>query len=305
VFALIRRYREVLALLALLTLATFTYLTRSRTVQRDSPIDRAVIWLTSPIERAVTWTVGGGIDLWEGYAALRHVRVQNARLNRQVLSLQSQLAALAEVAQENARLRGQLDFGKRQPLQLLSARVIGDSLAPGALSRVIRIGAGGDRGVRKGMAVVTAEGVVGHVQSVFSSTADVELLVDPESRLAVRTARSRARATVAGNGSDSRCRLEFALRSDGFEEGDALVTSGTDGIFPPGLPVGRVVGLSRKGGGTMFVVAQVEPAVDVRRLEDVMIVVGQTGSIADVPAASTERDGAAGQAAGPAAGGNR
>ncbi|MHB8418207.1 MAG: rod shape-determining protein MreC [Myxococcales bacterium] len=284
--ALIRRYREVLALLALLTLAAFTYATRSRTVQRDSRIDRAVIWLTAPIERAVTWTVGGGIDLWQSYVSLRRVREQNVRLNRELAASRAEIARLAEIEGENGRLRGLLDFGKSEPLQLLSARVIGDSLAPGALSRVIRVGAGVERGVRKGMAVVTAGGVVGHVQSVFGGAADVQLLVDPESRLAVRAARTRARATVSGTGSDRRCRLDFALRADDFEEGDALLTSGTDDIYPPGLPVGKVVGLSRKGAGNMFVAAQVEPAVDMRRLEDVMIVLGQSGSLTDVPAAS-------------------
>ncbi len=284
---LIRRFREVLALVALLTLATFTYFTRSRTVQRDSRIDRAVIWLTAPIERAVTWTVGGGIDVWQSYVSLRGLREQNVRLNRELLTLRAEAARAAEVAQENERLRGLLDFARSEPLQFLSARVIGDSLAPGALSRVVRVGAGVDRGVRRGMAVVTPAGVVGHVQSVYGSAADVQLLVDPDSRVAVRTARSRARATVAGNGSDRRCKLDYALRADDFEEGDALVTSGTDGLFPPGLPVGRVVGLVRKAGGSsMFVAAQVEPAVDVRRLEDVMVVLGQVGSVTDAPAAS-------------------
>lgn len=285
-FELIRRYREVLVLLALTTLAAFTFLTKKRTSERQSPVDRAVIWLTSPLERAVTGTVGGAIDLWGAYASLRGVRERNVRLQRQVFELEGRLAALSEVREENQRLRDMLDFAKAQPAQLLSARVIGDSLAPGALARVVRVDAGSARGVRRGLAVVTAAGVVGHVQSAYGGAADVELVVDPDSRVAVRTTRTRARATVAGNGSDRRCDLKYALRSDDFEEGDELVTSGTDGIYPAGLTVGKIVGLSRKGGSSMFVSAQVEPAVDVRRLEDVMIVLTQPG--AETPAASNE-----------------
>jgi rod shape-determining protein MreC len=98
----------------------------------------------------------------------------------------------------------------------------------------------------------------------------VLLLTDRNSAVAVTAERSRARATVRGTGDPSRCRLDYALRSDDLLEGDLLVTSGTDGIFPRGLPVGRVAGLRRPGVG-LYQRAEVVPAVDVTKVEELLL----------------------------------
>ncbi len=272
----LRKYREVLVLLALLGAAVVSFLARTRQGGPMGALERPVVWLTTPLERGVVWAVGGVVDGWQSYLSLRQVRAQNVALERQLGTLRIDLTHLRAEADENGRLRDLLGLARTRPLSLVAAPVVGDSLAPGALSRVIRVGAGLGSGVRRDMAVVDADGVVGRVLAVYPSSADVQLLVDPESAIAARVERSRARATVSGTGADRRCRLDFALRSDDIEEGDALVTSGTDGIFPPGLPIGKVAGLRRKSSG-MFLRAGVAPAVDVRRLEDVMIVLGPKG----------------------------
>ncbi len=280
----LRKYREVLALLALLSAAVLSFLARRDRADPRSRLDRAVVFLTAPIERAVVGAAGGAIDLVQSYLALHHVRERNVVLQRRIAALEVENARLSAAAEENARLRDLLSLARAQPLDLLGARVIGDSLAPGAMAHVIRVGAGEDRGVRRDMAVVAPSGIVGRVLAVFPSAADVELLVDPDSAVAARVVRSRARATVSGTGAEGRCRLDYALRSDDIEEGDALATSGTDGIFPPGLPIGKVASLARSSSG-MFLRASVVPAVDVRRLEEVMIVLG-TRAGPDAPAAS-------------------
>jgi rod shape-determining protein MreC len=291
VFALIRKYREVLALVALLTITGLTFATHHRTNGPPTGFDRAVgwaaapvIWITTPIERGVTWAVGGAIDGVQSFTALRHLREQNVRLNRQLLGLQGDLAHVSELAQENGRLRGLLGLTQDKMLPLIAAPVIGDDIAPNSLSRLITIGIGRSRGVERGMAVVTASGVVGRVQSVSDGSARVLLVIDRNSAVAVRVERSRARATVTGLGNERQCKLDFALRSDDIEEGDPLVTSGTDGVFPAGLPVGKVVNLKRKTSG-MLLLANVTPAVDMRRLEEVMVVLSQAGGT-DLPAAS-------------------
>lgn len=281
---LIRKYREVLALLALLALPSVTFLARRKVAASQNPIDRAVLWATAPLERAVDWTVGGAIDRIASVTSLRHSGAENVTLRRQLFAQRTELLRLDELSRENERLRGLLEFAKGEPLRLVTAPIIGDSLAPGALSRVVRVGAGLEQGIRRGMAVVAAAGVVGRVQAVFGSSADVQLVVDPGSAIAARALRSRARVTVAGTGSDLHCLLEFALRSDDLEEGDLLVTSGTDGVFPAGLPVGKVVEVQRKESG-MFLRAAVVPAVEVRKVEDVMIVLGAQGD-PEAPAAS-------------------
>jgi rod shape-determining protein MreC len=133
--------------------------------------------------------------------------------------------------------------------------------------------------------VVVGEGVVGRVHEVTGSTADVLLLTDRNSSVAVRVERSRARANVRGTGSPDGCRLEYALRSDDMKDDDLLVTSGTDGVFPPGLPVGKITGLNRGGQG-LYQRADVKPMVNMTRLEEVLVLVAGEPSAGEAPRAA-------------------
>jgi rod shape-determining protein MreC len=212
------------------------------------------------------------------------VRGDNLALRERIFKLEGQLNARAELAGQNERLKDLVHFADTAPLKTVAASVTGDNLAPAALSRVVRIGVGLNAGVRRGMAVVSAGGAVGRVQQAYRTFSDVQLLVDPASAVAVRVERSRARANVVGTGRDRRAKLEYALRSDDIEDGDSLVTSGTDGVFPPGLLVGKVTEVQRKTSAT-FLRAQVIPAVDPRNLEEVLVVLAQTESLESEPAA--------------------
>jgi rod shape-determining protein MreC len=121
------------------------------------------------------------------------------------------------------------------------------------------------------MPVVTADGVVGRVHAVTGKTADVLLLTDRNSSIAVRVERTRARANVRGLGKPDATKLDYALRTEDIIEGDLLVTSGTDRVFPRGLPVGKVTHLKRSANG-LFQEAAVVPAVEVTRVEEVLVV---------------------------------
>jgi rod shape-determining protein MreC len=121
------------------------------------------------------------------------------------------------------------------------------------------------------MPVVTADGVVGIVQRVTGSFADIVLITDPNSKIAVKVQRSRVRATATGKGESRALRLENALRTEDLQEGDQVVTSGTDGVFPPGLLVGRITSLQRRNYG-MVQSADILPAVDMTKLEEVLVI---------------------------------
>ena len=109
--------------------------------------------------------------------------------------------------------------------------------------------------------------------------------IDRNSSVAVRVERSRARANVRGTGSPDVARLEYALRSDDMVEGDVLVTSGTDGVFPRGLPVGRITGLKRTGQG-LYQRADVAPSVDATKLEEVLVITSSERAIEEAPRAA-------------------
>jgi rod shape-determining protein MreC len=165
--------------------------------------------------------------------------------------------------------------------------VIGVQLDPKGL-QLVTIDRGADAGLARMMPVVVSGGVVGRVHSVSGSTADVLLVTDRNSSVATRVARSRARANVRGTGDPYTCRLDYALRSDDLVEGDLLVTSGTDRVFPRGLPVGHVRNLKKQGQG-LYQKADVAPVVDITKLEEVLVVTGgglrEPAPVADANAA--------------------
>jgi rod shape-determining protein MreC len=268
---LLKRYRELILVGVLLVVPLGVFLAQAKHPSERTRLDRGILFVTAPIERATGWVIVKVLDGWHGYIALRHAHQRAADLQRAVTTLELDRLELRKTREENERLRRLLGFAQESPdRRFVGARIIGVRLDPKAL-QLVTIDRGADQGLEPMMPVVVAHGVVGRVHSVAATTADVLLLSDRNSSVAVRVERSRARANVRGTGSPDTCRLEYALRSDDMVEGDLLVTSGTDGVFPRGLPVGALVGLKRSGQG-LYQRADVRPAVDVTKLEEVLVV---------------------------------
>jgi rod shape-determining protein MreC len=288
VFSLLKRFRDLALIAALLIVPLGVYFAHARRPSERSRLDRFFIVLTAPVERGVAWVVGGALDGWRGYAGLRGAHERAQQLSRRVNELELERLEKVRIAAENDRLRELLAFAESEPgFRVEGARVIGVRLDPKGL-QLIRIDRGADHGVEKLMPVLVAQGVVGRVHAVTGATSDVLLLTDLNSSIAVRVARSRARANVRGTGDPDACRLDYALRSDDLEDADELVTSGTDGIFPPGLPVGRVANL-KKGGQGLYQNADVLPAVDVTKLEEVLVLRSRAAGSREEPSGAVAR----------------
>lgn len=282
---LIRRYRELLAVAALLVLPLLLYLSESKPAGERNAFDRGLVTIASPLQKAVVWTVEGAQDVWYGYVDLVHVREQNLRLLRQNMRLAGEATRLTELERENTRLRRLLGFQQTLAERTVAAPIIAIGGNP-SLVRTVRIGQGTHAGVRAGQAVVTPEGVVGRTVAAGPGWADVMLLADPNSAVPVQVSRSRARATVRGTGSLEKTDLEHALRTDDIAEGDLLVTAGTGGIYPKGLPVARVTKVERKRYG-MFQTATATPVVDLSKIEEVLVVVGRQSA---APPVATKKE---------------
>jgi rod shape-determining protein MreC len=234
--------------------------------------DRVVISVTAPVEKLIVAAVHVGQDAWYGYLALGSVREENLRLRKDLIRERAQFGAFAETKAENDRLRRLLDYTDKQgPLRSLVAPVVAVGASPH--SHVLRIARGSEEGVHRGMPVVAPDGVVGTVALTTAHYADVQLIVSPTSAVPALNERTRARATVKGTGDQARCKLEYAQRTEEWHDGDLLRTAGTIGFFPQGLPIGRLVNVAKKPTG-MFVSAEVVPAVDFARLDEVIVVLG-------------------------------
>jgi rod shape-determining protein MreC len=289
VLALLKRYRELILVAVLLLVPLGVFFAHAKKPSERSRLDRTVLWVTTPVERVVGWTVTGTLDLWRGYVALRHSHEVAIELSRENNLLKLERLELVAERAEGERLRRLLSFAEAAPTRsYLGARIIGVRFQPTGL-QTLTIDRGAADGLARLMPVVTADGVVGRVQAVADRTADVLVLSDRNSSVAVRVERTRARANVRGLGKPDACRLDYALRTEDIIEGDLLVTSGTDGVFPRGLPVGKIAQLRRSANG-LFQDAHVIPSVDVTRVEEVLVVTRSEVPAEVVPAASAPSD---------------
>ncbi len=263
-----KRYREPIAVSALLLVSLAIWLVYSKRGRDPTIVDRAIAAAAAPVEGAISSSLGFLLDRWERYVALRGVEAENLALRQERAQLSAEVMRLMEERAENQRLRELLSFSRARETETLTASVIGEGPALNILS--LRLNRGTSDGVSKGMAVVSPEGIVGRVIEAGGASASAILLWDSNFAVPVRVQRSRARAKVVGQGGGRMPMLIQALRTDDIVEGDLLVTAGTDGVFPKGLVVGKVSGLSRPGTG-MFQSANVLPAVAVERLEEVLL----------------------------------
>jgi rod shape-determining protein MreC len=284
--SLLKRYREVVVVVVVAVVPLGVFLAHARHPSDRTALDRFVLAATSPIEKAIDWTVSGALSTWQRYLWLRGAHDRAVELSRTVNGLRVENAGLSQLKAENERLERLLSFARSKPEhRAVGARIIGTRMDPKGL-QLATIDRGAEDGLRRMMPVVTADGVVGRVHTLGARSADVLLLSDRNSSIAVRVERSRARANVRGQGAPGPCRLEYALRSDDLIEGDQLVTSGTDGVFPRGLPVGQVTRVKRAGFG-LYQAAEVLTGVDVNRVEEVAVLVS-TEAPGSLPAAQAQ-----------------
>ena len=261
----IARHAKPLAILALF-LALFWLVTFQVKAGRLPFLERPVLAVSGFFERIIIAPFRFAESALRGYVFLVGTSRENERLKQERDRLSLENSITAELLLENERFRDLLGFRKLHPLTSVMAEVIAKDAAPS--SRTITINRGSDEGIAKDMAVVSAGGVVGKVLAVLPGTAKIMLLTDPGSTLAVRVQRNREEGLLEGK--LDRCALKYVSYYADIQEGDLLVTSGLDGIFPKGLPVATVVKVS-KHEATAFQSVLAVPTVGLTRLEEVLV----------------------------------
>lgn len=267
-FSFLNRHREPLLVGALIIVPLISFLSRGGRGREPNVVDRAVLAVSSPLQSALTGAFGGVSGVIDGYLALRGAHLEATSCRAQLAETQAELNTLTEARAENERLKAALAFSEAASGPAVVARVIGLNASPQFQS--FRIDRGEAEGVRVGMPVVTPKGVVGQVVRAVAGSADVMVMIDPQSRIGAVVQRSRVRGTVVGAGDGQKMLLDYVRREDDITDGDVVVTAGTDGIYPRGLVVGTVRGVSRPTVG-LFLIGQVEPAVDLARVEEVLV----------------------------------
>ena len=252
----------VLALLAvgLVALALGGYL---------APLVRVVV---TPLVGAQTWVVSRYNAIVEFVTAPRDVtelRERNEVLEAEVARLQAEVIELQQQNQQLDVLSALVDFARANPgNDYVAANVIGRDPSP--FLQYVIINRGSDDGLRRGMPVVTAQGVVGRVSGVIAGAARVQLLTDAGSTVNVTLQSSEAEAVLEGSLSGELV-LTMIPQDVGVETGELLLTSGLGGNFPPNLLIGQVTGV-RSRSFELFQTASVQPVVDFARMEIVLVI---------------------------------
>jgi rod shape-determining protein MreC len=235
---------------------------------QSNPIRDTFSQLVAPVQFVLTRLTGPIGQAVEGVIHLGRLQSQNDALRSENIQLRNQILLLQEAERENEALRRQLNYKSSVPsFQLLSAEVIG--LDSSNLLQYLIIDRGADDGVQQGMPVLAAEGLVGRIDEVSKTSAKVMLITDVSSSISALIQRSRATGLVQGY-PGAQLRMRYIPQGDTVEVGDVVFSSGLGGSLPKRLVIGQVVRV-QKSDVEMFQEADIVPAVNLRDLESVMI----------------------------------
>ena len=244
---------------------------------RSDPIGPLVMAVMRPLQSGIQASVIGIRGFFMGYAALRGVATENERLKARIRELEGEKSKLLEEEATNKRLRELMEFRSEWAPKSMTASVIANSAS--AYFHSLIIDKGTKDGVERGMAVISSLGVVGQVVAVTSRNAKVLLVTDPHSGVDAMDQRSRGRGIVSGSLENGPV-MKYVKRSEDLKEGDRLVTSGLDGVFPKGLMIGTISKVNKKSVG-LFQYIEVNLAVDPQRVEEVLVVRGTPPEMKD------------------------
>ena len=259
------RHRAIAIILILSLVLTWLVLEQ---LEGPNPVRDAMSSLLAPIQFALHRAVNPGFRALRQVSTLGNLVAENETLRQENASLREQIVLMNEARIENETLRRQLNYKNSVPtFKLLSAEVIGRD--PNNLLRSLILDRGSSDGVRAGMPVLAAEGLVGRIREVSTSSSKAMLITDPSSSISALLQRSRATGVVQGQ-AGSGLLIRYIPQGDTVEPGDAVLTSGLGGNLPKRLVIGRVASTARSDVD-MFLGATVVPAVNLHDLEVVMV----------------------------------
>jgi len=263
-----RRYRVVVSCVIFLGLSLALRAMNTLAPERVDPVGVLLLEVMHPIQIGMTAVSRGATRLWDEYIALWSLREQNEELRRRLAAMEDLSRQALELDLTNRRLGKLLELKAAWTEGSIAARVIGRS--PSAVVRTIVLDRGEEHGVRKGMAVLAPDGVVGQVVAVSAHAARVLLASDPSSGVDVLVQRSRVQGIATGSIENS-CALKYIQRGSDIAVGDTVITSGLDGIFPKGHPVGVITQVDARES-RMFQEVEVKLGADLEKIEEVLVV---------------------------------
>lgn len=246
-----------IGILALALSGTFTALSR---------------WVAIPITSVQTWVsrqYQGLEDFLSASQDIQDIRQRNTSLEAENARMQAEIVELQQQLVEFEILSALLEFARANPEhQYIGASIIGRDPSP--FLNYIIINRGADDGLRRGMPVVTQNGLAGRVVQVTASAARVSLITDPITRINVRVEPSRSAAVLTGSITGD-ITLEQIPQDADVNPGNLILTSGLGGNYPTNIIVGQITSV-RSRENALFQSASVQPVTDFTDLSIVLVI---------------------------------
>jgi rod shape-determining protein MreC len=232
------------------------------------PLRQVLAVFAYPLQRVALAPLEAADAVAEYFTTKSSLERENAQLRERALNAAKDLLSLDTLAAENAHLRRLMDARERTPRQAKLAEILYSGRDP--FSRKVIIDRGARDEIRPGQAVIDDIGVIGQVTRVHPMLAEVTLITDKDQAIPARIVRNGLRAVVFGAGDGETLDLRFMAANADIQNGDRLVTSGIDGIYPEGLPVATVARIERDAS---YVFAKISciPAAGTNRNRQVLV----------------------------------
>lgn len=269
----------------LIRLAIFSFLSIALMVADGyfgylNPLRQVLAVIINPLQHGVNAPVRLAGTVGDFFVTQGRLQMENSELKENRLQMAGQMLRFQALQAENAYLRSLLKAQARFPQRARLAEILYSERDP--FSRKIIIDRGSLQGIHPGEAVTDDVGVIGQVTRVYAVVSEVTLITDKDQAVPVQNLRNGLRAVVFGNGQDGMLSVPFMPISADVQPGDQFVTSGLDGVYPPGLPVATVTKVERNAAYP-FAKISCAPVAGVDRHTQVLVVAPLTAPPAPKP----------------------
>ena len=266
-FKFISTYRLQISIVVAI-LGLFLLLFQSHSEQGSSRIQMAIQTVTYPFQASVQSAVSNIKNLWNSYILLIDVKEENNRLKQQILDMEEKLSEHIENSVQFRRLRDQMLFARKNPLEKIYSEIIGES--SDNTHNIRFINRGSNQKVQRNYIVIRKEGLVGRIHSVSPFQSSVQLMIDHRNRVPALIQRNRVRGLIYGT--QAGIEMRQINQHAKIKIGDRVISSGLGGLYPKGILIGWVSEI-RHQQHELFKTAILESAVDFNSIEEVFVII--------------------------------
>ena len=260
---MLKKKFSLFAFFILLVFALLTY----QSVKSKSRFLDLPMYPLKILERGSSAVIKSVKNLIYTYIIIAGKEAENKKLIDKINRSMHEKNMYGEIRLENERLRKILNLKSERHDYITTAGVFARD--PTNWFQILWINKGTNDGIAKDMVAATSLGPVGKIHGVFKEGANIILITDINSSVAVRLQSSRIEGVLEGRG-DNRCTLKYVSRESEVKVGERIVTSGLEGIYPAGLLIGYVTDVTKEEE-EMFQLIEVTPSQDLNTVEEVAI----------------------------------